>query len=136
MEVYVPITKSTFLNVLKGEVDSVFKDEYAKPILSELKLNKTNGNFCDYSEVLEISLGFETLSPSEFSATHNIKVTAFIDGNADSIAIVNLVKKVMKNHPWEHPVMAIWLDDFRMLSKNKPNDFVLALKNRLQIHDK
>ena len=136
LEIYVPITKGTFLDIVKGNVDVVFNDKYAKAILFELKANLINGNFCDYREVLEISLGLETYSPSEFSAVHNIKVTAFINEDYDSIAIIDLVEKLVNNHPWEHPVMTIWLDDFRMMSKKKPSDFVMELKRRLQIHFK
>lgn len=133
IEVYTPITKESFLEVVEGNIDVIFSDNYAKDILSLLKNNKLNGNFGNYKEVLEISLGIESYTPSEFSGVHNIKITAFLDKDADREEIYNLVKEIIAIHPWEHPVMSIWMEDFRMLSKKKPEDFLLSLKNQLKI---
>ncbi len=136
LEVYLPITKETFLDVISGNTEAIFSDEYAESILSLLKKSDINGNFCNYKEVLEISLGLESYSPSEFKSVHNIKATAFLDDDINNVKIVSLVEEVIKLHPWEHPVIALWLADFRMLSRKKPSDFILELKSRLQIHDK
>ena len=37
LEVYLPITKETFLNVVSGNTEAIFSDQYAESILSLLK---------------------------------------------------------------------------------------------------
>lgn len=94
------------------------------------------GDFGDYKEVLEIALGLETYSPSECKAVHTVKITAYINDNATELELVSLVEKLLKNHPWEQPVMTVWCRNFRLFSKSKPQDFLLDLKSRLQTRDK
>lgn len=118
VRVHWPVTSATFTQLIAASGAVAYLGGDIEPLRDVIEATAELGDFGDYTDVVEMSIGYETFSvgpaanptlgsAGERSVSPTLVVTTYMDSGISDERVEEILARLVAAHPWEVPVIEL-----------------------------